>query len=111
MAASVVVECPRHGGSFDCPAFCDVCGGEQEIPEREWFERYKPDTFECGDGYHECDDDGNHEHATYLMFYDVNDDALSDAAGRVWSLRDDVITAGRHWAAEWLFITELPTNN
>lgn len=25
-----VVECPNHGGSFDCTPFCDVCEGEQE---------------------------------------------------------------------------------
>ena len=24
------VECPNHGGSFDCNPFCDLCEGEQE---------------------------------------------------------------------------------
>lgn len=25
------VECPNHGGSFDCTPFCELCEGEQEI--------------------------------------------------------------------------------
>jgi hypothetical protein len=26
----LVIECPNHGGSFDCSPFCDLCEGEQE---------------------------------------------------------------------------------
>lgn len=114
MAGAVIVECPRHGGNFDCTPFCDLCDGNQEFPEQLWRERFLPDTFECGDGYHECDDDDEHEHATYLYFYeaDGSDDELIDAApGRVWSLSpDNLITAGRDDNAEWLFITHVPTN-
>lgn len=113
MAGDVRVICPRHGGNFDCPPFCQLCGGDQELPERAWRAWFKPDTFTCGDGYHECDDTDDHEHATYLMFYspDGDDDAISAAPGRVWSLsRDNIITAGRDHGAEWLFITERPTN-
>jgi hypothetical protein len=25
-----LMECPRHGGSFDCNPFCDLCEGNQE---------------------------------------------------------------------------------
>lgn len=25
------VECPNHGGSFDCTPFCKLCEGEQEV--------------------------------------------------------------------------------
>lgn len=114
MAGAVVVECPRHGGNFDCTPFCDLCAGDQEFPEQLWREHFLPDTFECGDGYHECDDTDEHEHATYLYFYepDGSDDDLIDAApGRVWSLsRNNLITAGRDDDAEWLFITYVPTN-
>lgn len=28
------IECPNHGGAFDCTPFCEVCHGNQEI-ERE----------------------------------------------------------------------------
>jgi len=24
------VECPNHGGNFDCTPFCRICEGEQE---------------------------------------------------------------------------------
>lgn len=114
MARAVIVECPRHDGNFDCPPFCNLCGGNQELTEKEWFNYFKPDTFTCGDGYHECDDDDEHEHVTYLMFYSPDgddDDAIAAAPGRVWSLMDHAITPGRDAAAEWLFITALPTNH
>lgn len=26
------MECPNHGGAFDCNPFCRVCEGEQEVP-------------------------------------------------------------------------------
>jgi hypothetical protein len=48
------------------------------------------------------------------MFYFANgddDDAIAAAPGRVWSLMDYAITPGRDAAAEWLFITEIPTND
>lgn len=25
------IECPNHGGSFDCTPFCVLCEGEQEV--------------------------------------------------------------------------------
>jgi hypothetical protein len=25
-----MIECPNHGGSFDCTPFCNLCEGEQE---------------------------------------------------------------------------------
>jgi hypothetical protein len=25
-----VIECPNHGGAFDCTPFCEICAGEQE---------------------------------------------------------------------------------
>lgn len=121
-AKKVIVECPRHGGAFDCPPFCQLCGGDQELSERAWRAWFKPDTFTCGDGYHECDDTDNHEHATYLMFYFPREEdyfpgeeeweaiEAATAAGRVWSLYGNIITAGRDHGAEWLFITEQPTN-
>lgn len=27
------VECPNHGGNFDCNPFCPICEGEQEYEE------------------------------------------------------------------------------
>jgi hypothetical protein len=27
------IECPNHGGAFDCTPFCHLCEGEQEIRE------------------------------------------------------------------------------
>ena len=27
-----MVECPEHGGAFDCTPFCARCEGAQEIP-------------------------------------------------------------------------------
>jgi hypothetical protein len=27
---TMMVECPEHGGAFDCTPFCNVCNGEQE---------------------------------------------------------------------------------
>lgn len=27
------IECPNHGGAFDCTPFCDLCDGNQEIVE------------------------------------------------------------------------------
>ena len=29
--SDVIVECPRHEGSFDCTPFCGICEGEQEV--------------------------------------------------------------------------------
>lgn len=29
------IECPNHGGAFDCTPFCSVCEGEQEITPRQ----------------------------------------------------------------------------
>lgn len=29
MKSPNLIECPRHGGNFDCTPFCDVCEGEQ----------------------------------------------------------------------------------
>lgn len=26
-----MIECPNHGGNFDCTPFCKLCEGEQEI--------------------------------------------------------------------------------
>jgi hypothetical protein len=31
MSKTLQIECPKHGGSFDCPVFCNLCGGEQEV--------------------------------------------------------------------------------
>jgi hypothetical protein len=28
--ATELIECPNHGGNFDCTPFCPVCEGEQE---------------------------------------------------------------------------------
>jgi hypothetical protein len=25
------MECPNHGGAFDCTPFCSLCQGDQEI--------------------------------------------------------------------------------
>lgn len=30
-----MVECPNHGGNFDCNPFCELCEGEQEYEEGE----------------------------------------------------------------------------
>jgi len=30
MAVMTMIECPNHGGGFDCTPFCPVCEGEQE---------------------------------------------------------------------------------
>jgi hypothetical protein len=30
-----LLECPRHGGSFDCTPFCDLCEGNQEYDPDE----------------------------------------------------------------------------
>lgn len=30
-----LIECPRHGGSFDCTPFCDLCEGNQEYDPKE----------------------------------------------------------------------------
>lgn len=119
----VIVECPRHAGAFDCPPFCQLCGGDQELSERAWRAWFRPDTFTCGDDYHECDhDDDDEAHVTWLMFYfpspedyspdDDEWELIETAAAerRVWSLRGDVIRAGRDTSAEWLFITEKATN-
>jgi len=32
MSAVALVECPEHGGNFDCTPFCPGCAGEQEVP-------------------------------------------------------------------------------
>lgn len=29
-----MVECPNHGGNFDCTPFCEICAGEQEVEIR-----------------------------------------------------------------------------
>ena len=29
---SLIIECPRHAGAFDCTSFCGACEGDQEIP-------------------------------------------------------------------------------
>lgn len=26
-----MINCPNHGGSYDCTPFCELCAGEQEI--------------------------------------------------------------------------------
>jgi hypothetical protein len=26
-----VINCPNHGGSYDCTPFCELCAGNQEI--------------------------------------------------------------------------------
>lgn len=26
-----LTDCPKHGGSFDCTPFCEICAGEQEV--------------------------------------------------------------------------------
>jgi hypothetical protein len=28
------VDCPAHGGNYDCTAFCPLCEGEQELAKR-----------------------------------------------------------------------------
>lgn len=28
------IECPNHGGAYDCTPFCELCHGDQEL-ERE----------------------------------------------------------------------------
>jgi hypothetical protein len=40
-----MIECPRHGGAFDCTPFCPICEGEQEYPKREGPARNLPDYF------------------------------------------------------------------
>ena len=30
-AIITMIECPEHGGAFDCTPFCKTCEGEQEI--------------------------------------------------------------------------------
>lgn len=53
-----VIECPNHGGAFDCTPFCRICGGAQEykstgflpcnrfgdcgtnVPEDTWHEEF-----------------------------------------------------------------------
>lgn len=32
MTAPEMVECPEHGGAFDCTPFCPRCAGSQEVP-------------------------------------------------------------------------------
>jgi hypothetical protein len=27
---TTMIECPNHGGAFDCTPFCEICTGEQE---------------------------------------------------------------------------------
>ena len=34
MAAPEMVECPEHGGAFDCTPFCAQCEGMQEIERK-----------------------------------------------------------------------------
>lgn len=34
-----IVECPNHGGSFDCTPFCEVCEGQQEYTPTAKIER------------------------------------------------------------------------
>lgn len=39
MAQTLISECPRHEGNFDCTPFCNICEGDQE---------YNPsDTLPC----------------------------------------------------------------
>lgn len=121
-AGPVMVECPRHAGAFDCSPFCELCSGENELPEHAWREWFRPDTFRCGDDYHECNHDDDDEHATYLMFYfprpedyfpdedELETIETAAAQSRVWSLTGNTITAGRDTSAEWLFITQKTTN-
>lgn len=41
-----MIECPRHGGSFDCSPFCNICGGEQEyLPSRQLLEETRAITL------------------------------------------------------------------
>jgi len=30
----MMVECPRHGGAFDCTPFCPECQGDEEIGDK-----------------------------------------------------------------------------
>jgi hypothetical protein len=30
-----IIECPNHGGAFDCTPFCKICAGNQEFREME----------------------------------------------------------------------------
>ena len=32
MTGPEMVECPEHGGAFDCTPFCARCEGAQEVP-------------------------------------------------------------------------------
>lgn len=32
-----MIECPNHGGNFDCTPFCKVCEGNQEYKEDRYF--------------------------------------------------------------------------
>jgi hypothetical protein len=25
------IDCPNHGGAYDCTPFCELCAGEQEV--------------------------------------------------------------------------------
>lgn len=52
-----MIECPNHGGSFDCTPFCNLCQGEQEI-----------DDFLNGDA---CADCGRTDHI--LATFDSED--------------------------------------
>jgi len=41
-----MIECPRHGGSFDCSPFCNVCEGNQEyLPSRQLLEETRAITL------------------------------------------------------------------
>lgn len=31
----MIIECPKHEGSFDCTPFCDVCEGNQEYEDEQ----------------------------------------------------------------------------
>lgn len=54
-----LIECPNHGGNFDCTPFCKLCGGNQELKKEElnpnirsifiegrlWFDKVNGNTY------------------------------------------------------------------
>jgi hypothetical protein len=45
-----MIECPNHGGNFDCTPFCERCGGEQEFEVHLYFNGHPfPEILLCKD--------------------------------------------------------------
>jgi hypothetical protein len=68
------MECPKHGGSFDCTPFCPVCAGDQEYREPNIYGDMPPSRFRFGRShfggqpYAECECG-----ATFVLFTDDGD--------------------------------------